>query len=374
MKPKIIPRLASLAILTAISTSTWAAGTTAGTSVNNTASISYSVGGATQTDIESSSTGNSNPGSGNGTPTTFVVDKKIDLIVTGPGSNVNVTPNTSGNDLVFQVTNEGNSAEDFSLTISEIAGGDFDANTCTASPSSFTALAVDTPTNVTVSCTIPNSGTADNGGVANAGTVANTNTSVIDLLATVTGVTASTGADTAGCISGTPDTPSCVVDVVFADGTGTTTDNADRNAKHSATGTYVVNTADLTVQKTEAVSKMSFDLNDDNTNETDVTTGNLYHIPGSTIEYTVTVTNADGAAAARSIVLSDTLQSDLTFVSCTASGDAVLDTVFPAAVSTTATTPTCSAAGQVVTTSSFTLPGGSGSTKQETITITATVN
>ena len=349
MKIKIISSIISFSALMAMTGAASAAGTTANTPINNLASISYSVGGAAQTTIESSDVGNSTPGSGNGSATTFVVDKKIDLIVTAATS-VNVVPNTSGNALVFSVTNEGNSAEDFSFTISEIAGGDFDATGCTASPATISSLVVDTPTNVTVTCSIPNSGVANNGGVANAGVVSNTKTSVIDLLATVTGVTASTG----------PEDPA-TMETVFADGTGTSTDGADRNAKHSATGTFIVNTADLTVQKTETVTKMAFNLDDNsgtgtNGNENEVTTGSLYHIPGSTIEYKVIITNAAGAATATGIVINDSVPATLTIV-----GTPTI---------TGGTSTTASATGNAVTTAPFDLAGG----QTATLTITATVN
>ena len=307
MKTQLIKTVLSVAIMAATS-ATWAAGTTAGTDINNTASITYSVGGNAQTPIESSEAGNSTPGNGNGSATTFKVDKKIDLSVT-PATTVNVTPNSSGA-LTFQVTNEGNSVEDFAFNISEIAGGDFDATGCTAAPANINSLAVDTPTNVVVTCNIPNSGvnTANNGGVANAGTVANTKTSVIDLLASVTGVTESTGADTAA------------VDVVFADNTGTATDGADRNAKHSATGTYVVNTADISVAKTSAVTKMSI-------NGADVAGTGVdapKRIPGSTIEYTITVSNAASAGApATGIVITDAVPANMTYVACSFSGSGI---------------------------------------------------
>ncbi|MGK0273110.1 MAG: hypothetical protein ACI88H_003788, partial [Cocleimonas sp.] len=88
---KIIKTLASIAVLTIASNSAWAAGTAAGTDIDNTAVINYSVGGTPQTLIESSEGGNSTPGATNGTPTTFKVDKKIDVLVT-TGTDVNAIP------------------------------------------------------------------------------------------------------------------------------------------------------------------------------------------------------------------------------------------------------------------------------------------
>jgi len=327
MKIKIIKTLASVVVLSALTNSTWALGTAAGTVVDNTASIAYSVGGVDQTPIESSEAGNSNPGAGNGTATTFKVDKKIDLLVTA-GSGTNVVPGASGaaTDLSFTLKNEGNSTEDFTLTPSQVAAGDdFDTSSCTVtSPALPVTLAADASTPVTVECTVPPSDA----------TVTNGATSLVDLLAAeATGLTETNGADAAD-----------TVDVVFTDDTGTATDGADRNAKHSATNTYTINTADLTVKKTSAVI-------DDPVNATT----NPKRIPGATIEYTITVTNAAGAQTATGLVISDPLPSDLVYVSCTASGVAGV---------------TCSESGGTISTSSFDLPAGS----TETLTIRATVN
>ena len=314
-KMKIMKTLTSVAVLAIASNSAWAGGTASGTDVDNVAEITYSVGGTLQTKIESSEAGNSTPGEITGNETTFVVDKKVDLVVTPPASSTTVSPNSDGlgttNDLTFVVTNEGNDPENFSFSVSDIVGGDFDPTTCTATPSTAAALAADASVNVVVSCEIPDLGTAPNGGVAAAGTVANGNTAVVDLLATVTGVTASTGADDPAAI-----------DTVFADGTGTSQDTADRNAQHAAEGTYTVSSANLLVSKTQSVTKMALDLDDDGSttgtgnatgDETDVAGG--YHIPGSTITYLITVSNAAGAATADGIVITDAVPATMTLVS-----------------------------------------------------------
>ncbi|MEE9309554.1 MAG: hypothetical protein V3U64_00895 [Cocleimonas sp.] len=357
MKIKIMKTLLSVAVLAAMTSGAFAGGTAPGVVVKNTASIAYKVGTVTQTPIYSSEGGNTLPGVPGtaGAPTVaatvtdFTVDRKIDLTVTPPGSTTNVTPNAPG-DLTFQVTNEGNAPQDFSFTISDIAGGDFDVSGCTAAPTSFTALAVDTATDVVVTCAVPNSGSAPNGGTANAGSVANTKTSTVDLLVSVDGVVASTGADD-------PDAE----DIVFADGTGTATDTGgstgggagDRNAKHSAVGTYIVAAPVLTVKKIETVAKMSIDLGTSET-ATDVTTGNLYHIPGATITYTVTVANAVGAALAKDVVISDLVKPELENVT---------------AVITGGTSSTVTVTGNQVDSAGFDLAAG----QTATLTITATV-
>lgn len=330
-----IKTLSSVAVLLVASNTSWAAGTAAGTDIDNTAEITYSVGGTPQTGIESSEAGNSTPGIGNGAATTFKVDKKIDVLVT-TGTDVNVVPGSTGQTMTFTVLNEGNSTENFDLVATQVGtGDDFDTTGCSiTSPTSPVSLAADANAVITVSCDIP----------ASSATVTNGADSLIDLEASINGVTETAGADTADG-----------VEVVFADDTGTATDGANRNGSHSATNTYIVNTADLSVAKTSAVISDPF-------NGTASATVFPKRIPGAVIEYTITVTN-DGAEAAF-MTIADTLPTDLTFVSCTLTGDAVVNASAP--------NPAlgCSATGST----SFTLPDGSATQTSATLTIQATVN
>lgn len=334
----------SVTVLTAITSNTWAAGTAAGTPINNTASISYSVGGSTPQTIESTQAGNSTPGAGNGTPTTFVVDKKIDLLVTGAASSANAIPGATGQPITFTVKNEGNSTEDFSLTPdgSATAANTFDATVCAVTiPAALpVTIAPDAETIVTVECTMADA----------SATVINGATTEVDLLAEAVGAAAQAGADAAN-----PDNPA-TVQTVLVDDTGTGTDGSDYNAQHSATSTFVINTAQITVAKTSAVTA-------------DPSGGaNPKRVPGATIEYTITVTNAaTPAVTATGIVISDLLpagtsgttatSNGVTFSSCSivAPGLAVGD---------------CANAGGTVISDPFTLAPGTSAT----LTIVATVN
>ena len=67
--------------------------TTAGTSINNRATVNYSVAGLAQAPIESSPTGNVTPGIGAGVDTAFVVDNMINLTVTEVSGNNTVVTN-----------------------------------------------------------------------------------------------------------------------------------------------------------------------------------------------------------------------------------------------------------------------------------------
>lgn len=315
---KLFKTVASIAVLSAVSSTAWAAGTAAGTDVDNTASISYSVGGTAQTPIASSPTGNTVAGTA-GTVTRFKVDKKIDLVVTS-GSGVDATPGATKT-IEYTLENQGNSTEFFKLAETQIGSDQFDTSTCniTTAPQTITAsdtvqLIADATTTITVSCTIPPSDA----------TVINGATSNLDLKATA--VTDTAGATTYTESAGDSADP-LVVDVVIADDNATTadpltTDAGDRNASHSAVNTFTVNAAVLSVQKVSSVEKMSINGADD--------TSDPMRIPGATIKYTITVSNAAGGATATGIVISDTLptgttgptasSSGLTFTSCSVTG------------------------------------------------------
>ena len=98
--------------------SAFAAGTDTNynTDIANTASVNYSVSGVPQTVINSSPTGNSTPGAGNGAATTFKVDKRIMFIAEETNGAATVTsPGLTQVVTVFRVTNTSNGAQDFGL-------------------------------------------------------------------------------------------------------------------------------------------------------------------------------------------------------------------------------------------------------------------
>ena len=108
-----------------------ALGTASGTAITNLATLNYSVGGAAQTAIGSSETGNT---LGAGTATSFVVDNKINLLVAATDTTfVSVVPGLTGvgggnpnsalQVTTFTVTNTGNSVQDFSLLAANLGNG-----------------------------------------------------------------------------------------------------------------------------------------------------------------------------------------------------------------------------------------------------------
>ncbi len=116
-------RLSVTATALLIGQQAWALGTDAGTQVSNQATVSYSVGGAAQTPIDSDPLGNSIPGLGN--PTTFLVDRRVSFTL-APTDAVH-TPVTPGGVDVFAaytLTNTGNAIMDFRLTLAQLSSGD----------------------------------------------------------------------------------------------------------------------------------------------------------------------------------------------------------------------------------------------------------
>jgi len=268
-----------------------AAGTVAGTTVSNTATINYSVNAVAQPAI----TGTAD----------FVVDRRIDLtLTTVPITYVNVTPATTGNAIPFTLSNTSNAPLDFALaaannptdpfggtdnfdpTVNAVfvdgnANGTFEALNDTATLVSN--LAPDTAITVFIVSTIP-------GGQANASIAA----------VTMTATAHNLGGGVVTNDSGTPDVAG-TVQTVFADGAGDT--DAVRDAAFSDSGAFMVQGANVSVLKTETV------VNDPINGVV-----NPKHIPGAIVQYQVTVTNAAASAVpATSISVTDVMPVNVTF-------------------------------------------------------------
>ena len=97
----------------ALSTAVIAAGTPAGTVIENTATVSFDLAGTPLT-ITSNTT-------------TITVVERIDVVVTLQSAQILVAPNDTNRTLLFRVTNMGNGTETFALAIdSSLSGDDFD--------------------------------------------------------------------------------------------------------------------------------------------------------------------------------------------------------------------------------------------------------
>ena len=310
-----------LALLTP--TTAKAVGTASNTLITNKATINYEVGGVPQELIESKPGGNQLAGFGNGLPTTFRVDNIVDLAVaTTDGTYVPVQSGGTDYVLTFTVANEGNTAQDYALTVKAgndpfnvFAADDFDATNlrvfvedgisagyqATGDAATFIdELAADTTATVYILGDMP-------------ALLANGDISGIVLTAiTYDGGGVGIGALTVD--AGAADQAQ-TVDVVFGDGAGAHASEGDAalNGMHAATSAYQVGAALLTVTKTETIQW------DPIRNAV-----NPLHIPGAIAEYTVTIANGVGGATATNITLTDTLDANLTFVTDTYNGGGCL--------------------------------------------------
>lgn len=302
----------ALAVLPGIAA---AAGILSGSTVSNTATLSYDVGGVAQGAVESSPSGNSTPGAGNGTAITFLVDTKVDLTVAeSSGSATQVIPSAAAQAVAFTVTNHSNTALDFALASANLPNGTtltlganayadaFDGAGCatyvdsnansvyeagTDTASYVDELAADASVTVFAVCNVP----------AN---LINGSDAVVSMTATAREGSTPSALGSALAATVGAGSPS-VVDVVFADAAGS--DDAGRDAKHSARDAFEISTAVLTVSKTQAL--LCDPVNG---------TTNPMHIPGAIVRWTVTVSNSAAATASATLSqLSDVVAASTTF-------------------------------------------------------------
>lgn len=309
-----------------------AAGTAANTTIGNRATVNYSVGGIAQPAIGSSSTGNT---AGAGSDTTFLVDNKIDLSLletniapanTSPGLTTSGTANAVA---VYKLTNTGNFAQGYTFGVTQPVGGSLFTHTDTFDMSNTRAV-VSGAACVLASTTTPlyNSGTdtALNVLTLNADScvyvivLGDTPNALANGAAAIVRLTATTvAATTLAAITETATADTAGVDIVFADSAvGAHVAQVARDAKAFDDDEYFVVAPALTVTKTSAVISDPFNL-----------LVNPKAIPGATMEYTVTATNAAGGATATAVTLADVIPANTAFVpgSITLNAVAVSDAV-----------------------------------------------
>ena len=328
MKNFKLKRLLGLAFIggfSALSASTVFAA--AGEDIDNIATLSFDVGGVS-TDIESSPTGNTTIGTGGGAVTSFKEDNLINFsVATTDIASVGVSPSETLAYLSFTVTNNGNGAQDFSLSALEAATND-DVDPFTANLDAFDVasyiIRVEDGTNAGTYEAAEDTGTYIDelapGGVATVYIVstipglplADDALAVMTLVAQVAagdaaGATGAQGADITTDDSGNTDTAS--EQNVFNDPSSSPglvsagTADVVKNGLHSDASSYKVGAAILTVTKTATAI-----WDDINTNT------NPKMIPGhsSYVQYTITIANDANAGASGDLTtLADTLQSNL---------------------------------------------------------------
>jgi uncharacterized repeat protein (TIGR01451 family) len=264
-----------------------AAGTTSGTIINNTASITYDLGGGSLTATASAS---------------FVVDNKVNPTVVKNGD-AEVEPGATDQALVFVLRNDGNTPQRYALAAIPDGGGPVMDNVRIyldngATPGSLDVtdtLYVDAATfgEVVVDGSLALLIVADTPPSATAGQTASYSLVATTVDATTTTVTVQTaGANTAG------------VDVVFADLDGTVDGDLIRDGKHSAVGTFTI-AGGLVL----AIVKSAVITADPKHNTT-----NPVALPGATVVYSLAV-SVTGSGTAAHVVITDPIPLNSTYKS-----------------------------------------------------------
>lgn len=290
-------KLLTAAVLLATGQQAFAAatGTLAGQTVSNTANVSYTVSGVSQT------------AAFNNPAATFKVDRKVNVTVAASDTTSSpnkVAPKANDEVLTFTVTNTTNDTMDFDLSTANATGDDFDVTNANryfvesgATPGYQSAedtetyideLASGDSKTVYVLADIPDT---------NGTNIANTKQSGVVLTATARlGGTASAegaaltddaaSADVAGTVQN-----------VFADAAGTGGDTA-KNGAHADTGFYEIATAAISVNKTSFVM---WDPINEYTNPK--------AIPGAVLVYCITVANPSTSVPATAIGITDVIDT-----------------------------------------------------------------
>jgi uncharacterized repeat protein (TIGR01451 family) len=299
VRQSLYKSLASILLLVGVQQAQ-ALGTVQGTNVANTATVSYTVGGVGQPNINSNTVN-------------FVVDRRINLTVAEVGGiATDVIPGSVDRITTFTVSNSTNGTQDFRLDATNDAAG---AGTAFGDTDNFDGAnvrvfvdngngiyepAIDTATfidelgpdqtrTVFVLIDIPvGQVNGDTAGITLRAFAANSGgVNVLGADATQTA-----GADTA-----------LVVDTVFGDTAGApnTTGDLARDGSHSDDDEYDVVTAALTVIKSQVVISDPFNG-----------AVNPKAIPGAVIEYCVDINNT-GATQADAIVMTDAIPANTTY-------------------------------------------------------------
>ncbi len=291
---RVASTLATVALASGAADIASAVGADAGTTISNTASVVYTVNSVVQPAVASNAAD-------------FVVDRLVDLTVTAvPVSEVLVTPNSDGA-FLFTVANTSNATLGFNLSAADNATNPFAPPADNFDPTTLTAV-VDAGVLGTYEPGVDVATTMD--------TVAEDGTFGVWVVAAIPGgqgngdvaavtLTVTAREPGAGGLPLTeepnPEDPASM-ETVFGDGAGDT--DAVQDAAFSDSGAFLVESADVTITKTETL--ISDPING--------AAPNARHIPGAIVQYVVTVTNdASSAFPATSLTISDVLPGDVTF-------------------------------------------------------------
>ncbi len=293
---QLLGAVSAIALVAMTSAPALAEGTSAGSTITNNVTVTFDVGGVTQT-----------------SETAFDdlrVDRKVNVNVEWIGSATSVAPGAADQVIAFDVTNLSNDTIDLALTTALTNGtganitnfqifldtdGDRVLSTAEFNAGPITSLdevGEDETVEVIVIADIGLG--ADNGDAFDVTLTANAHAGG-GAGALGAELVATSGANTSG------------IDTVLADGIGAT--DGEYDGAFSDTGTYEVAGALVTVAKSSRV--VADPVNDFLAGG--AANPNAKAIPGATVEYCITVANAAGAATATEVDVVDDLPFDVTY-------------------------------------------------------------
>jgi len=319
------------------SSGAWALGTTAGTWIDNNATLTYSAGGVLQPEVNASLNSRNAADS-------FRVDKKVDMVlVTTDSDQIEVTPGQTDRITHFAFTNEGNADQNFTFTVSNLGNGeeaDYDTDKdndnvsdlliqCTYTAADGTtktetwanSFTLEIEENGTAECNVSadindpdNTPEINDAGKGDDGDIMN-----IELRAEAVSTPGNPESNSSG---ETADD----IDVVLADGvtdkTHTTStlgkkqseDNSSKgdepgDGEEAARSGYIIQTPVLTVKKKSCVYS----------DPANGKSSNAKRIPGAEIMYVIDIQN-NGSADAKNMTISDKIASKLLYDTITSGG------------------------------------------------------
>ena len=260
-----------------------AAGTSAGSVITNTATVTYSVASSQHTKSDSIN---------------LTVDEVINVDITSTG-NTDVTANENNAVLAYQVTNLGNGSEDFSFT--NALSGDFNPTSVTVYYEPFNAggnTFDGTETTYTPGSSL---------------TFSEDQSYVVYVVSNIPSTPASgdSATVTIEAVSQTPGASSAALgDILAGEGTsGSDAVVAIAQGRDSDAGNYNVNDVSVTIDKT--IAGVTANVGGQVVNG--------QYIPGATVTYLITVVVTGGTAESLSII--DTVPTDMTYVANTIEKD-----------------------------------------------------
>ena len=309
--PGLLGRLGITAVAMLLSQQALAVGTDPGVTVTNQATVSYQVGGNNQTPIDSNET-------------SFLVDRRVDFTITQVGVGLTqVAPGDTDAFVEFIVTNISNGVLDFNLASAQLgsADGDVKGAGTTDSDVDMNNLRISVSA---ASDDLPGGNSPGDGPdpIVGGATAINdlpeddsirvrifadaplslTNNQIANVQLIVTAADPTTSADLTESAVWTPGS----IDNVFANASGA--DAGTGFATEREADGFQAVTASLAITKSQAV--ISDPL------------GSGLAIPGARIEYTITIDNSTGAAAATGISIADLVDADVTFIADAYNGSA----------------------------------------------------